>query len=99
MQCAARRHLGRRESDLPQEALLFCADAVAAAALGNAHRFVEVLNAVPFPAFLHDHLQNTQLAVNQVVARFPAAFFLIPPEVTYIDVLDQDRLQENGSGV
>jgi hypothetical protein len=76
---------------------------VTAAALRNSHRFVELLNAVPFPAFLQDLLQNTQFAVDQIrTGRFSTSL-LVPPEVTDIDVLKAeisafDYLASSGRG-
>ena len=50
-----------------------------------------LLDAGPLPAFLQDLLQNTQFAVDQIGASRFSSGLLVPPEVTYIDVLKGKR--------
>jgi hypothetical protein len=55
---------------------------VTATAFGDTHRLVERPDAVPFPAFLQDLLQDTQFPVDRVVGGHLSSNPLVIPEVT-----------------
>jgi hypothetical protein len=77
MQCAARRHLGllnatalrRSSSSLLREA--------PSSAPRNRKRPIVVLNLLPQPSFLEDHLQHAELAVDEIGTGSLSSFILI----------------------